>query len=374
MARQRNDATASAQGMVFQFFAALDACFNMNKGEEVCIERFGDVTILSSETPNQVEVKKRIKKLSDYSEEFWNTIYNWIKSEIPWKNFTNLVYLTTQEIVSTSVWAKWNDKSTLERYNGFKKLLSGSSRLKNESKERLVEIDSFLSDEEKKEFVQKIVIATSSDNLEYWRDKLTKYIRGVPQLRTDDCINSLLGFITQKGLHSKGWSISYDEFNDYMEGLSQSLVATTTAFPILQKPDLNVADYQEKMFVTKLREIRFNDEDIISDAVVEYATAMLHNTSFSTEPHRIREYVAYQDNLCKVHKASFNKAKYSCDSDIFRSSQLFYLGFKDRPVENFGGYLNTPIDYRNGVVQILADEDRITWLLKPLDMVSSPIK
>lgn len=253
MIQQRNDATASAQGMVFQFFAALDACFNMNKGEEVYIEKFGDVTVLSPEASNQVEVKKRIKKLSDNSEEIWNTIYNWLKSEIPWKSFTNLVYLTTQEIVATSVWAKWNEKSALERYNGFKKLLLGSSRLKKESKTRLVEIDSLLNDEEKKEFVQKIVIATASDNIEYWRNKLTKYIRGVPQLRTDDCINSLLGFITQKGLRSKGWSISYDEFNDYMEDLNQSLQATTTSFPTLQKPDLNVADYQEKMFVTIVR-------------------------------------------------------------------------------------------------------------------------
>lgn len=368
MARQRNDATASAQGMVFQFFAALHACFEMNEGDKVYIEKYGDVTTISSEGSTQVEVKKRAKKLTNYSDEIWNSIYNWLKGDISWKDFSNLILLTTQNTASSSVWAKWNGMSVAQRLAEFNKLLRGSSKQSSESKTRLSEISSILKEDERREFVQRLIIDSAEGTFDYWKRKLRKYIKGVPELRVEDCLNSLLGFITQKALSDTGWIISSDDFCSYMEDLFQSLAATTSSFPTLMPVDTNLEDYQEKMFIKKLREIRYEDTEVLQDAVVQYATAMLHNSSFSFEPHRMRIYEDYEENICEVHKQNFRKAKNKCQTEIFKASREFYDDFMDHPVENLGSYNNTPIRYRNGVVQILANENRISWLLRPQDM------
>lgn len=368
MAKQRNDATASAQGMVFQFFAALYACFEMNEGDKVYIEKYGDVTTISPECSTQVEVKKRAKRLNNHSDEIWNSIYNWLKAEISWKDFSNLILLTTQNIASSSVWAKWNGMSGVQRLAEFNKLLRGSSKQSSESKSRLSEINSILKDDEREEFVRKLIIDSAEGTFDYWKRKLRKYIKGVPELRVEDCLNSLLGFITQKSLYDTGWIINSEDFSSYMEDLCQSLTATTSSFPLLVPVDTNLKDYQEKVFIKKLREIRYEDTEVLQDAAVQYATAMLYNSSFSFEPHRMRIYEEYEENICEVHKQNFRKAKNKCQAEIFKSSREFYDDFMCHPVENLGSYTNTPIRYRNGVVQILANENRISWLLRPQDV------
>ena len=40
------DSTPTLKGIVFQFLVALDRCFEMQAGESVFIETFGDVSVL----------------------------------------------------------------------------------------------------------------------------------------------------------------------------------------------------------------------------------------------------------------------------------------------------------------------------------------
>lgn len=66
--RLRNNASSSAQGIIFQFLVALEYCFKMKKGEVIYIERFGDITSIGEEKPNfQIEVKKRKDNISGSS-------------------------------------------------------------------------------------------------------------------------------------------------------------------------------------------------------------------------------------------------------------------------------------------------------------------
>lgn len=82
------------------------------------------------------------------------------------------------------------------------------------------------------------------------------------------------------------------------------------------------------------------------------------------EPYRIAQLETYETNICDAHITHFRKARLECSDDVYKSSQIFYESFKDRPAENFGTFTNTPVRFRNGIVQILANEDRISWLLK----------
>ena len=51
------DSTPTLKGYVFQFLVALDRCFEMQQGESILIETFGDVSVLGGETPKQIESK-----------------------------------------------------------------------------------------------------------------------------------------------------------------------------------------------------------------------------------------------------------------------------------------------------------------------------
>ena len=41
--------------MIFQFFVALERCFEMQEGQSVYIERFGDVSVIGKEDAIQIE-------------------------------------------------------------------------------------------------------------------------------------------------------------------------------------------------------------------------------------------------------------------------------------------------------------------------------
>ena len=40
------DSTSTIKGMIFQFLVALERCFEMQEGQSVYIERFGDVSVI----------------------------------------------------------------------------------------------------------------------------------------------------------------------------------------------------------------------------------------------------------------------------------------------------------------------------------------
>ena len=46
MPKQKFDSTPSIKGTLFQFLIALERCFEMQEGQSVYIETFGDVSIL----------------------------------------------------------------------------------------------------------------------------------------------------------------------------------------------------------------------------------------------------------------------------------------------------------------------------------------
>lgn len=287
MTRQRNDATASAQGMVFQFFAALYACFEMKEGDKVYVEKYGDVTTIASEGSTQVEVKKRGSALSEYSDEIWNTIYNWLVGEVSWKTFSSLILLITQKVTKGKVWDEWNNMRQSERVLKFKELLLGKPRLSSKKKEMLQSVSSLLNDEDLKLFVKKIFISTTDDTLDFWYRKMENRLLGIPNLRKTECLNELVGFLGNKGLGHKNWVITYAEFHEHLVHLYQTMIETTTEFPKLIEVTPEMEKYQEKRFISKLKEIHYDEDEVLAQAALEYVTAIEHPLLFSVEPYRI---------------------------------------------------------------------------------------
>ena len=68
------DASESVEGIIYQFYVALDRCFKLKESESLYVEREGDV----STATEQLEVKRYNDALTDSHINFWNTLNNWL--------------------------------------------------------------------------------------------------------------------------------------------------------------------------------------------------------------------------------------------------------------------------------------------------------
>lgn len=115
MVKLSNNSTPTIKGLIYQFLVALGKCFELQAGETVYIETYGDISILGCNDTVQIESKFYKENLTDYDHNIWNTLNNWLKESFPIDSFSSLVLLTTQNVKSTSIWFGWNDKNIAEK-------------------------------------------------------------------------------------------------------------------------------------------------------------------------------------------------------------------------------------------------------------------
>jgi hypothetical protein len=101
-----HDATASTKGTVYQFYVAVQKCFEMTSGQTVLIERYGDVTIDDHE---QVETKHYSDPLTDNHLNFWKTLKNWMQDGFDATRYASLLLCTTQQFGANAKIAAWNE-------------------------------------------------------------------------------------------------------------------------------------------------------------------------------------------------------------------------------------------------------------------------
>ena len=75
MSKLNFDSTPSIKGVLFQFLIALERCFEMQEGQIVYIETYGDVSILGNLSDSkQIESKFYKKALTDSDKNVWKSI------------------------------------------------------------------------------------------------------------------------------------------------------------------------------------------------------------------------------------------------------------------------------------------------------------
>ena len=71
----KQDSTKTFKPIIYQFYIALEKCFDLRKDEKLFIETYGDVTVSND---IQIEVKDYDSELTDLDHNIWNTLKNWI--------------------------------------------------------------------------------------------------------------------------------------------------------------------------------------------------------------------------------------------------------------------------------------------------------
>ncbi|MBD5253078.1 MAG: hypothetical protein HDS51_02490 [Barnesiella sp.] len=361
----RNNASASTQGIVFQFLVALEYCFKMNKGDKIYIERFGDITVESEENPSlQIEVKKRKDAITNYSECIWNTIYNWMQPGFDINKYQNLLLITTQSISSSSQWYKWHSLNLEDRLKSLNQLLSKKARAKlsDELNEKINYIQSKLTDKLKIQLVKKIEIIFLAPNFEDWMVRNYPYLNIVPEIQQSNFVYELYGFITLGSQKSDGWEISCEDFVNEKKVIAESLMENTRIFPKIEKTVIDETKFEDKLFVKKILEIEY--DEVVPQAIQDYVDSLSYIAELGKTRHKMAEIKKYAQDIKREHDTMYRKAKRNCSEDVIKSSQDFYDEYETSLVQPFSNYNNTPREFRGGITHSLADENQISWHLK----------
>lgn len=376
-----NDASESIGAIIYQFYIALDKCFELGPGESVFIEKFGDV----SNPTQQIEVKQYSDNLTNSHLNFWNTINNWLDTGFDHTKFKNLILLTTQDYGPKTQLAKWNNANPEERMailNEIKETADKrhkTAQSKDEGKQKgkpeaLKLMESALSSEladRLKEILSKIIIADSTPlPTEYYAAIKNKYLKGIPTRNKDVVMNAMLGLLTSPEITGKSFEITEEVFSRQFQDITAQYNSTTIIFPkrllnaTVEEGERN--KYLSENYVKKILEIEY--EDAIVDAITHYVVT---NKTIAEElMNRLSNkqvYDAYHQEIINQIKPKYSTAcRNAKEETLINQSKDHYDHIMGLPSPALGNFNDTHIIFKNGTIHILANDETygITWKLK----------
>ena len=353
------DASQRVKGFIYQFLIALEKCFEMRAVQSVYIECHGDVSVEGNDESVQTEVKYYKKPLTDLDPNIWKTIANWSNPEFDIDKYDSLVLLTTQKIGLTSKWDNWNNKSLVERKSIIQALRAEFEARLTKGKDLKKAMDVIFADENKSR-LDTILIKMSLDtqNLDaegYYSMLCERYAKNLPNLRKREYIQDLYAYIINPHLVEGEWAISYEDFSLECQRISQKLIDNTVVFPEKRNlREISVDQYQTSNFVAKIHDIQH--EDVIPDAVEYYVNAgMIIQDEFKESPTIMTSYKRFEDELESVYKGQYRIACRNCEpGKVIKDSQDLYDRISITKINGrIHTYSDVPLDFQNGVMQIL---------------------
>ncbi len=376
MQNSANSSLPSTKAVVYQLCVALEKCFLMDEGESIFIEHYGDVT---SEN-EQVEVKNYTGNLTAGHENFWKTIYNWMSPSFDADKYSVLVLHTTQSIDQSSPLSSWNELTTPEKKEILLKINKSRKERHYKDQDDNIKIPKILKYQREilsavnkgklNNILGKFFIASNSPDLPKLYSRIKgKYLKWTLRNKTDDCMDSLLGFIAQaKNSDQSQWVINYQDFSKKVRELNDVYGHGTLIFPRLKDKNFStdeIKNCKPLLFVKKIEEIEHHSE--IEPAIRHYLETQKiieqELKKYESPPHRL-------DNFSQELRDSFDNnyriACAKCTKDVISSSQDFYNERILEPAPVFDGYQSTPINFKNGMLHIQMDDEELAmqWKLK----------
>ena len=372
MPKLKFDSTSSIKGVLFQFLIALERCFEMQEGQSVYIETYGDVSVLGNLSDSkQIESKLYKKALRDSDKNVWKSIYNWMREDFPIDTFSSLILLTTQKVPIGSAWLNWNGKNPSERMEVLRNIKTNFDSRKRKDKD-IATYMNVIFDVKNATRLSRIakmlyIDSISMDGNQYHKSLQEKYGKGIPDIQKGKYINHMFGYILNPDIVNQNWRITYDDFEREVEEVTKTLVENTAVFPTKVKlADIKDSDYDGYAFVEKIKDIKYGD-DVISEAIDDYVhTASMIQQELEKSEIKKKSLLQYEENLKGSYTAKYRKASRNYnDGERIAKSQDFYDDMMGSSDITFHNYNNVDLYFHNGMLHIMADEnDELVWLLK----------
>lgn len=389
------DATKLFEALKYQIHVAIDYCHTLEKNDVLWIEVCGDVTI---EGHTQIEVKNYNDELTDGHENFWNTINNWLKPDFCHQKYSNLIILTTQAYGARAALKNWEKMNVDQRLQTLENIhknaeirFKKTNPLNDESTNEQCEAETEDSTVKQKNIkpskslqLQRKVLAANTRNsllealpkikiiteqpdlLELINRYKKRHLKAIPPHKMDSFLDDLFGFMTSTFKIKRYWSFTVAEFDKKIAELTARYLIGTLKFPTINSELIGLEatkiDARTRRFAMKLNEIGGDNKSILA------ATAdLLHAQRYVAE--LIKDYTTSQsdiDDYCRnqlrMHHSSRLSAMYKCDTSLSpeklqKISFAFYHERCAEAVTSFSTYDFTPIEFRNGIYHLLADEE-----------------
>lgn len=365
------DSTSSIKGVLFQFLIALERCFEMQEGQAVYIETYGDVSIIGNLSDSkQIESKLYKRNLTGLDKNIWKSIHNWMSEAFPVDTFSSLILLTTQKVPIDSAWLNWNEKNPSERMEVFTNIKKSFDSRKRKDKD-LASYMNAIFDAKNATRLSQItkmlyIDSISMDGNQYHKSLQEKYGKGIPDIQKGKYINHMFGYILNPDIVSHDWKIAYDNFTREAEEITKTLVENTAVFPAkLKLVDIQENDYDGYDFVEKIKDIKY--DEVISEAIDDYVhTASMIQQELEKSETKKNSLLQYEENLKGIYTAKYRKASRNYnDGEQIAKSQDFYDDMTGSSDITFHTYNSVDLYFHNGMLHIMADEnDELVWLLK----------
>jgi hypothetical protein len=365
------DATKLFIALKYQILVAMECCYSLGGNESLWIEVFGDVTVSDKK---QIEVKYYADNLTDGHHNFWNTLNNWLKPEFDLRRFSSLILLTTQSFGDNASLKNWGNMTAEERLKLLEDIHRDSeARLKESGKETASKVLALqrkvLSEGCRADLLNALeklqIITDQSSLIERIANYKKQHLRPIMDHRQDDFMDDMFGFMTSPSLMTKGWQITSEEFTAKTRDLTSRYMVGTLKFPevdheMLERTASDV-DVQTRRFAKKLREIGADS------SILEATGDLLHAQHYVYELIKdgtvlLPDINNYTRNQYKSHVSSWRSYIVQCPSglditELHKKSQGFYFDRCALPVDPLCRYDYTPAEFRNGIYQMLADEE-----------------
>ncbi len=399
----RSDASPQIAGFLYQFVIAVDYCFQLQPGQSLYIEKYGDVAIKSDGSfdgeanDTSIEVKLYADELGVRHHNLLNTLYNWLEDDFNYASYRNLIIYTTQPIAKNSVLAGWEKKTPAQRlkvvtnaYTAYlkdnKEKIEGKDGKKhptisqNASMMKRVlgsvlkkdgTIDENASNERLQDLLSRVIILDSCKGLAKSYNELLKYAKVATENLRETYINSLLGFVISPQNMENGWKIEEETFTKQVQLLAKEMAPQSMAFPDAPNITVKEEEYDDALFVKKLRAI---DYKRITQAVIDFAKTTGLLTGEFDRPSAEKNRANYQEEILRLYHLKYDTAVDSLydgreltDDDIKRASRIF-LGELLQATHSiaFAPFGVTKSYFSEGMCHYIANDDKqkVNWLLE----------
>lgn len=375
-----NAAGASIAGTVYQLFVALQKCWEMEAGQSVFIERYGDVTLSGS---HQIEVKHYDGNLTDSHLNFWKTLGNWMRHEFDEKKYSALVLLTTQPIGPESKLIGWNAADLAKRLELLQEILHDAEErhakrvAAHGTKTPALSVPESLQIQRRllstevagklREVASRTSIASGNPDLEGLHAKIKQvFCKGVLVGKQDDvCAALLIYIVNPAGINNQGWEIGYDAFTEKCTVLFSQYCKETRRFPSKYRqfsysPDPSIP---AKRFVQNIRDISY--DEVVVQAVKDYLYAS--NTvamDFAAYERPPENYQIFSDAVLQQFSPQYALAKRTLATQL-DGAKTFYDQMVSMHVPPFPGFDTPDASFRNGVLHMHHDDEekKLSWKL-----------
>ncbi|WP_146154715.1 hypothetical protein [Photobacterium angustum] len=373
----KQNATATTKGFIYQFYEAIDWCWQLEEGQTLYIETFGDISISNE---SNIEVKNVAGNLTNMGDSFWKTLRNWLDDGFDEKEYKKFILITTQEISSTSLLFNWNTFEVNKRINIIKDIIKihfidynkseldyNNGKIKNKPKvnKYISMVSEYIESEKLLNIVSKFLILDSSLIFEErYKQICDIYGKTVLRKNVESFIYSQIGFIISPASTSNNWAITYEDFRREIDHLVQIYASGSRVFPKIKTKDTDLGKYGKYLFVRKIEDIKYTD--VIDSACADYARSLsIISESFSHGEPKNR-YDDYLQEVMNHFDTLYRMKSRRCSNNIDFDSQDFYDEHSLHSPPPFSGYDSTGTLFRNGVLHIQLDDKSKNkkWRLK----------